>query len=293
MLVMDQVKYVRHERLSLKGHATLNERWVHDRLAEDPALLGLGSLVLKDRERIQPRAGRLDLLFQDQNSERRYEVEVQLGATDESHIIRTLEYWDIERNRYPNYDHTAVLVAEDVTTRFLNVIGLLNKSIPLVAIQMNALLIDSKVSLLFTTVLDTQARGSEEDEEPASADRAYWESERSTKETLTIVDDLFGLLKTQAPAAELKYNKFYIGIHENGQPNNFVIFRPRGQYVRVEPRLKESQEIQAMLEKSGLDVMDYDSRWGRYRIRVTRQDLSKHKEVILKLFTMSKGGQQK
>ena len=48
----------------------------------------------------------------------------QLGKTDESHIIRTIEYWDIERKRYPQYDHTAVIVAEEITSRFLNVIGL-------------------------------------------------------------------------------------------------------------------------------------------------------------------------
>lgn len=55
----------------------------------------------------------------------RYEVEVQLGSTDESHIIRTIEYWDIERKRYPQYDHTAVIVAEDITSRCLNVISLI------------------------------------------------------------------------------------------------------------------------------------------------------------------------
>jgi hypothetical protein len=43
----------------------------------------------------------LDLLLQDADGNRRYEVEVQLGKTDESHIIRTIEYWDIERKRYP------------------------------------------------------------------------------------------------------------------------------------------------------------------------------------------------
>jgi hypothetical protein len=32
-----------------------------------------------------------------------------LGATDESHIIRCIEYWDIERRRYPAYEHCAVL----------------------------------------------------------------------------------------------------------------------------------------------------------------------------------------
>jgi hypothetical protein len=65
----------------------------------------------RDKERIQPRAGRLDLLLQDVEAKRRYEVEVQLGPTDKTHIIRTIEYWDIERKRYPQYEHCAVLVA--------------------------------------------------------------------------------------------------------------------------------------------------------------------------------------
>ncbi len=38
---------------------------VQDRIAETPALLGLGDLILKDKERIHPNAGRLELLFQD------------------------------------------------------------------------------------------------------------------------------------------------------------------------------------------------------------------------------------
>ena len=70
--------------------------------------------------------------------QRRYEVEIQLGAFDEAHIIRTIESWDVERKRYPQYDHAAGLVAEDITSRFLNVIGLFNGSIPLVAIQLRA-----------------------------------------------------------------------------------------------------------------------------------------------------------
>jgi hypothetical protein len=52
----------------------------------------LGDLILKDKERVHPKAGRLDLLLQDPDSGRRYEVEIQLGIVDESHIIRTIEY---------------------------------------------------------------------------------------------------------------------------------------------------------------------------------------------------------
>jgi len=70
------------------------------------------------------------VVLQDSETNQRYEVEIQLGATDESHIIRTIEYWDIERKRYPQYDHCAAIVAEDITSRFLNVISLFNGFIP-------------------------------------------------------------------------------------------------------------------------------------------------------------------
>ncbi|NBU93772.1 MAG: hypothetical protein EBS18_04380 [Actinobacteria bacterium] len=121
--------------ISLKSHPTLNERWLQDRIIEDTSILGLGNLDLIEEERIQPTGGRLDLLLRDPISSTRYEVEIQLGASDEKHIIRTIEYWDVERKRYPQNDHIAVLVAEDITSRFLNVISLFNGSVPIIAIQ--------------------------------------------------------------------------------------------------------------------------------------------------------------
>jgi hypothetical protein len=132
--------------------------------------------------RVHPRAGRLDLLLQDPETKRRYEVELQLGSTDEAHIIRTIEYWDIERKRYPQYDHCAVLIAEDITSRFLNVVSLFNGTIPLIAIQMQALKIGDNVTLVFTTVMDELSRGyidADEDAEAAPTDRAYWEKRGS------------------------------------------------------------------------------------------------------------------
>ena len=78
------------------------------------------------------------MLLTDGESNACVEVEIMLGATDPSHIVRCIEYWDIERRRYPAYDHVAVLVAEDITSRFLNVMSLLAGSIPLVAIQLTA-----------------------------------------------------------------------------------------------------------------------------------------------------------
>ena len=273
--------YTKFEKLTLKNHAEFNERWVQDRIAEDPSMLELGDVVLKDKERKQPRAGRLDLLFQDADGNRRYEVEIQLGSSDESHIIRTIEYWDLERKRYPQYDHTAVIVAEDITSRFLNVISLFNGMIPLVAIQMSALKSGDQVGLVFTKVLDQVTFGLvEEDEEIQDVtDRSYWEK-RGSKKTVAMVDQLLTMMRELDPSLELKYNKFYIGLAKGGQTNNFVIFKPKKNFLRIEPRLQRSNEAHERLENAGLDVMDYDDHWGRYRIRLSVGDIEKNQDVI-------------
>jgi predicted transport protein len=275
--------YTPHERFSLKNHPDFNESWVQDLIANDPSILGLGDLVLRDRERVHPRAGRLDLLLQDPETKRRFEVELQLGSTDEAHIIRTIEYWDIERKRYPQYDHCAVLIAEDITSRFLSVVSLFNGTIPLIAVQMQALKIGDNVTLVFTTVMDELSRGSvdeDEDAESAPTDRAYWEK-RGSKATVGLADQLLTVLKELDPSLELKYNKFYIGLSKNGQPYNFITFRPRKNQLHFEIKLPQSDELDGKIEEAGLETLEYNKRWGYYRLRLTKDDV-KSKGAILK-----------
>jgi hypothetical protein len=282
---MTDLLYVKPERILLANHSQLNERWVQEHIAEDPSLLGLGDLELRGKERIQPHAGRLDLLFQDAETYKRYEVEVQLGKTDQSHIIRTIEYWDIERKRYPQYDHTAVIVAEDITSRFLNVISLFNGSIPLVAIKMQAFALGGQVSLVFTTVLDEMSRGLVDDDgdtQGIPTDRAYWE-QRASRNSLEMTDSVLSLVRQLSPDFSLSYNKHYIGLRKNGQPNNFVVFIPKRDWLRFEPRIERSDAIQTKLEEAreaGVDVIPYDIRGGRYRIRLFKDDIQKHEDLI-------------
>jgi len=282
---MSTLKYVRFEKINLKGHPEFSESWVQQRIAEDPSILGLGELILKDKERNQPKGGRLDILLQDPDSNRRYEVEIQLGSTDESHVIRTIEYWDVERRRYPQYDHAAVIVAEDITSRFLNVISLFNGFIPLIAIQMNAMKCGDQVSLVCTKVLDQMILGLEEEEEAEVADRSYWEK-YGTKDTVALADKLLEQIHTFAPDIEFKYNKFYIGLSQGGQPNNFVIFRPQKNAMRLEVRLSKSEEMEKRISEKGLDLIDYD-KWGRYRIRLSKADLKEHSEFLKDLMKSS------
>jgi hypothetical protein len=264
---MSDDPYIKHERLWLKAHPGLNEKWVQARIAEDPSMLGLGDLVLRDQERIQPKAGRLDLLMQDIDANRRYEVELQLGPTDETHIIRTIEYWDIEKKRYPQYEHCAVLIAEDVTSRFLNVISLLNGSIPFIAIQMQALKVAGHITLVFTTVVDELSRGpvdEDEDAQAAPTDRAYWEN-KASRGTVALADELLEILRKSDPSLALKYNKFYIGLAKSGQAFNFVSFRPKRDHINLEIRLPRTDDVDARIESGGLEALEYNKRWSQYR----------------------------
>lgn len=283
------MNYVKPEYLSLRLHPELSEKWVQELIAQDPSIIGLGDLVLRDKERIQPRAGRLDLLLQDSESKRRYEVELQLGATDEAHIVRTIEYWDIERKRYPQYEHCAVIIAEDITSRFLNVISLFNGTIPLIAIQMKAVKVGDQLSLIFTKVMDELSRGlvdEDEDAEAAPTDRAYWEG-KGSKQTVQYADELLAIVKEFDGTLDLKYNKFYIGLSKGGQPYNFVSFRPRKSNINLELKLARTDEIDELIDNSGIEQLEYNPKWRLYRLSLKKDDISKKRELLQTLIGMA------
>jgi predicted transport protein len=280
---------VKAERLSLKLHPEFSERWVQARIAEDPAILGLGPLLLRASERTLPRAGRLDLLLQDPETRKRFEVELQLGATDEAHIIRCIEYWDIERRRYPQYEHCAVLVAEDITSRFLNVVSLFNGAIPLVALQLQAVRVNGAVSLVFTRVLDEFARGvvdEDEEAESAPADRAYWE-QRAAPATMAIVDQLIEMAQLIDPRVTATFMKIYIGMARDGRGFNFVAFKPRKKWTTLEIKVPESDEVEAMIRGAGLDVGAYHQGFRYYPITLTAEDLANRRDAILALMRLA------
>jgi len=278
---MEQVGYFEPELISIKNHPGLDEKWLQERLAENPKLLGLGDLVLKDKERIQPRAGRLDLLFQDPDAAQRFEVEVQLGRTDETHIIRTIEYWDIERKRYPQYDHCAVIVAEEITARFLNVIGLFNGQIPLIAIRLQAIRVNGSVGLVFTRVMDEVQLGPVDEDEPVQelTDRHYWEN-KGSPETVKLADRMLELIQKFAPTYGLNYNKHYIGLSENGHANNFAAFRPQRTRMKFELKLPQSEELTRRLENAGLELLTYDRNFGYYNISLSGSDIASQNELL-------------
>jgi hypothetical protein len=236
----------------------LNEKWLQDQIKEDTTILGLGELEIIGKEHRQPAGGRIDFLMHHADTDLFYEVEIMLGALDESHIIRTIEYWDVERQRRPQSDHRAVIVAENITSRFFNVLRLLNRSVPMIAVQLSAFKLDeSTIVLHAVTVLDVveeiaEAYVSEEAEE---TDRTYWEKRRDPS-SLSVMDKIVTALKVTGVEQRLAYNKHHIALGSTG--NNFCWFHPRKTpgYCHVEFKLSADARDAALaiMQAEGIDA---------------------------------------
>ena len=239
--------------VSMSRHSAISEEWLEDRIYEDPSLLGLGDLDVIDRQKSQPTGGRLDLLLRDPDTLTRYVVELQLGSTDPSHIVRAIEYWDVERLRYPDHDHVAVIVAEDVTGRFFNVINLFNGLIPLIAIQMKCVEVNGNHALIATRVLDRVQRGIEEEESAEPADHSSWKAR--FPETMCIVDQLFTMIQGTRSDIEPNYRKSHITLRTQGKVSAAIGFRPRKYGVRAWFKAPRTQELTDSLESAGINML--------------------------------------
>ena len=275
-------EYVKHTKISLRKHPTLNERWLQQQIEDDPMILGLGEVRMLARERPLQGGGRLDLILVDDETNRRYEVEIQLGATDPSHIIRCIEYWDLERRKYPGYDHVAVIVAENVTTRFLNVMGLLSGSIPLIAIQLDALQFENRMLLNFVQVLDqSDLRFDDTDTgEGGQTDRAYWENKVGTG-LMKLCEELISEVNGQVSNThEPNYLKGYIGLQSNGIANNFILLAPKRtkNFTHVFFRHPNSAEWVEKFEEAGVPVRSLKK--GRFRISISPKEFTENRDLV-------------
>jgi hypothetical protein len=263
----------------------LDEYWLQDQIFDSPACLGLGELEAIAKERQQSSGGRLDILLKDPEDDSMYEVEVMLGETNETHIIRTIEYWDNEKRRWPQRQHYAVLVAERINRRFFNVIQLPSHSIPIIAIQVSLLTVNGKKSLFFTKVLDTYEEiddGTSLDER--NYDRADWV--KKAKWTLDAADSLLNATSSIFGAPVLNYLKNYVAITVGS--NNYMWLHKR----TLNKSLLNLRMIQSLQDEAGalLDAgnITYVRKPKSIRITVDKEMIERNAELFRSLATLVK-----
>ena len=276
--------FAKHERIWLRQSPSFSESWLHDRISDDPSVLGLGELDVLERERVQSGGGRIDMLLTDSENNARFEVEIMLGATDPNHIVRCIEYWDIERRRYPAYDHVAVLVAEDITSRFLNVMSLLAGTIPLVAIQLNALRVGDHIVLDFVKVLDQRVLREDDTVEPEdrNVDRGTWEA-RVGAEIMRLCDRIAGIANEVAePKVELKYKKYRIGLCPHGSFFNVAALFPKKGFLPIRIGVTDPDAWVKKLEDAGVELVN-SRKPGKITVRIRPADMPAQEAVLREL----------
>jgi len=259
-----------------------DEYWLQEQICENPNYLGLGELETIDRERKQSSGGRLDILLKDPEDDTMYEVEIMLGETDETHIIRTIEYWDNERRRWPQRQHFAVLVAEHINRRFFNVIHLLSNNIPIIAIQASLIETHGKQSLFFSKILDTYEEIDDGTSEiPIRITREDWG--KKSKWTLETADSLIEILSDVFGGAILNYVKSYISISYSANNYNYFWLKKRSQnksLLGFRKKDETAEKIMGLLDENNIS---YTEKRKSFALTIDKELIEQNKEIFIRL----------
>lgn len=260
----------------------LDEYWLQDYICQNPECLSLGDIELVSKEKKQSSGGRLDILMKGSDDEL-YEIEVMLGETDETHIIRTIEYWDIEKKKRPKRQHTAVLVAERINTRFYNVINLLSNSVPIIGIQANMYRMGEEVSMIFTKIIDSFEEPEIEEEGSASYGIKYLKEKYP--ETAEVIDILTPVVINVCSDNRINHRKngatFFIG-----GSKRIVVNRRGNKQASIQYKISDEDRgsVEELLDQSSIS---FDYKNGYIRIWLNpnslKQQLDIHKQIIEKL----------
>ena len=86
----------------------------------------------------------------------------------------------------------------------------------------------------------------------------------------------------------MKYNKFYIGTTKDSIAKNFISFKPKKSFLRLEVKASEDSEIMQKFEDTGIDVT-YRSRTKEYILRLENiKDFKQHEDIFRELVAKSK-----
>lgn len=266
----------------------LNEQQLQEHIESDPNMLDLGASGLKvlQSQKQTPR-GRLDLLLEADHNER-YVVEIQLGEPDPSHIIRLIEYWEVESRNDMDYTYYAVLVAENIIQgRHFNVLNVLKRhGLPLVAVNVTAVKqADGVIGLSFSRVLDSFEETEDGDslQEPASEES--WTDHHG--------EDIAELAKKmcQKFGVHPNFTRNYVGMEdpEKGRNARCKIYgRKRNRAIELRFVLSKSAELDKAIEEQGFEP---DYRRGAYWIQIGGDaDLEKHASFLTQMYRKAVSG---
>ena len=262
-------------------NAGKDEYWLQDIIYENPKILGLGDLVAVNKEKKQSSGGRLDILLKEPTENLMYEVEVMLGETDPSHIIRSIEYWDNEKRKYPQRQHFCVLIAESFDRRYFNVIQLMSLNIPMIAIQADLLEVNGDRILNFSKIIDIYIEPEEDEEDLKQVNESNWNLDSPWVNTCA--KELYNSLTEKHDRINLRYTQSYISINIDGR-NNYWFCKRMKPTSAMFFSVKDDEKVETI--KKTLDENDIVYTYNRYKefmLNVDLKSLQKNLSILQKV----------
>jgi hypothetical protein len=151
-------------------------------------------------------------------------------------------------------------VAERITARFFNVLRLLNRSVPMIAVQLSAFRLGDADEIVIhpVTVLDViEETGDPDVADVERVDRAYWEK-KSTLVFLQAVDYIATLIRQGGIEPRITYNRGHIALGGTGYNFCWLHTRTAKNHCNVEIRLRggneQRDEVLTSLINAGIDA---------------------------------------
>ena len=198
--------------------------------------------------------------------------------------MRIIEYWDNETRRRPSHRHYAVLVAESVTSRFFNVIQLIGRSVPFIAVQASIFEAQGQRVLCFTKVLDVME---DEDETPADPQPA---SEKDWREkapwTLEAATTLLEVVRSVDGEYSLNPRRNSICLRL-GRYNHYRLRKRSNNKSSLEFWLSDElfEKAQGLLDENGLP---FQRRKDRVKLTVDKATVASHAAMFREITPLVK-----
>ena len=176
-----------------------------------------------------------------------------------------------------------MIVAEEITNRFFNVIWLSNRSLPIIAVQLDALTVNGNLLLHFTKVLDIYVAQEPGNQPEETVNREYWER-RSSPAAMALFDRFMKLLSDQS--LQLTATLRHDGIALSRKSAFALIYPKKSGYCTLrsygeslpEDVLKQSID---KLQANGATVRHLPG--GRYSVRLDNQAMDRNADVLIEL----------
>ena len=117
-----------------------------------------------------------------------------------------------------------------------------------------------------------------------TVDRQFWVN-RASEKSVSIADQCLSILKEVVTSVSFKYNREFMGLTVEGAVNNFIVFKPKKQFLSVQAKVEDRPHWKGALEEKGIEVISIGER--RIRFRLTAHDVTDKRDILRELFEAS------